>query len=345
MIVRKSPAFGAFTLVELLVVIAIVGTLIALLLPAVQAARETARKIACSNNLKQIGLAAINYEASHKVFPPGFLGSTDPADFGAFAGPKGKHQWIGVLVYLLPHLEAQPVFDRFTRTLDIGVNTYDVNYWEDEGAWIAGQARITAFLCPSLPNAPPEYMITDQIYFQPATDISILHGWGWEPEVGLGLTHYQAVAGIFGETGGEYWGDYLRDSLGVYSTRSKTSAAGIVDGMSRTLAFGEAPGTFGHNIREESTSYSGLIAGIAWAGTATLPTMFGLDLSYENNWPNPGASYETHWSYYGSLHAGEFVQFVYVDGSVHSFSKDMNPYAFDSLATMGGSEIVEIYQP
>ena len=133
-----------FTLVELLVVIGIIGVLVALLLPAVQSAREAARRNQCSNNLKQIGLAALNYNASHRVFPPGFLGSTDPKNFSASSGPKGPHQWIGVLVYLLPYMEAQSVFDRLTQTLQVGVDTYDDNYWEDENAWAAGQTTMGA---------------------------------------------------------------------------------------------------------------------------------------------------------------------------------------------------------
>lgn len=89
MIIKRSLLVRGFTLVELLVVIAVIGILVALLLPAIQAARETARRNSCSNNLKQIGLAALSYESARKVFPPGFLGSTDSTNFGT-VGPAGQ---------------------------------------------------------------------------------------------------------------------------------------------------------------------------------------------------------------------------------------------------------------
>src|SRR5262245_9168987 len=101
-----------FTLVELLVVIAIIGILIALLLPAVQAAREAARRSQCVNNLKQIALASHNFHDAKQVLPPGYLGSTSTAK------PTLDAQWIGVLPYLFPFMELGTVFDKIYSTMD-----------------------------------------------------------------------------------------------------------------------------------------------------------------------------------------------------------------------------------
>jgi prepilin-type N-terminal cleavage/methylation domain-containing protein/prepilin-type processing-associated H-X9-DG protein len=98
----QNPKCG-FTLVELLVVIAIIGILIALLLPAVQAAREAARRAQCSNNLKQIGLALLNYESANKKFPPGGLYQT---------GSGYGHSW---WVRILPYIEQGAVYEKFDQ--------------------------------------------------------------------------------------------------------------------------------------------------------------------------------------------------------------------------------------
>jgi prepilin-type N-terminal cleavage/methylation domain-containing protein len=103
----------AFTLVELLVVIAIIGVLVALLLPAVQAAREAARRSSCSNNLVQMGLAIQNYEMAHSVYPPGTIDATGPI----LNNPTGyHHSW---LVQIMPYIEEQTAYNLLDKKLSV----------------------------------------------------------------------------------------------------------------------------------------------------------------------------------------------------------------------------------
>src|SRR3954466_14848159 len=99
---RARRITSAFTLVEVLVVIAIIGTLVALLLPAVQSSREASRRFQCTNNLKQVGLALLNYESSHKLFPPGYVSQFDSS--GNDTGPG----W-GWASMILPQMEEAPI--------------------------------------------------------------------------------------------------------------------------------------------------------------------------------------------------------------------------------------------
>ena len=109
--VRRRSARG-FTLIELLVVIAIIAVLIALLLPAVQAAREAARRAQCTNNLKQLGLAVMNYESANGVFPIGSFLMPPPGDPFATAPGSGRHEH-GILIRLLPYYEQAPLYNAF----------------------------------------------------------------------------------------------------------------------------------------------------------------------------------------------------------------------------------------
>jgi prepilin-type N-terminal cleavage/methylation domain-containing protein len=128
----------AFTLVELLVVIAIIGVLVALLLPAVQAAREAARRTGCQNNLKQLGLALHNYHDAHKIFPPSAHWRTG-VDVSQRQNPSLSENWV---IMILPFVEEQNLYDRFDLT----------KYISDPVNAAARGTRLGFMACPSDPN-------------------------------------------------------------------------------------------------------------------------------------------------------------------------------------------------
>lgn len=117
---RHHQTHRGFTLVELLVVIAIIGALVSLLLPAIQSAREAARRIHCVNNLKQLGLAVLNYESAHHALPPGGIVDLNPEPnvlLGLFDPQSGKmFSWI---VLVLPFMEEQGLYNDFDFSRDI----------------------------------------------------------------------------------------------------------------------------------------------------------------------------------------------------------------------------------
>lgn len=137
MIRSTSPKRGGFTLVELLVVIAIIGVLVGLLLPAVQAAREAARRMSCGNNMKQIGLAAHNYSDTYQTLP----WNSAPGNSSHPGHPRGQWQQVSWLTAILPFMEQQPLYDSIdfntVNTMSAAVNNP------------LAQTVVPGYLCPS----------------------------------------------------------------------------------------------------------------------------------------------------------------------------------------------------
>jgi prepilin-type N-terminal cleavage/methylation domain-containing protein/prepilin-type processing-associated H-X9-DG protein len=206
---RRTSKFSpnGFTLVELLVVITIIGILIALLLPAVQTAREAARRMQCANNLKQLGLALHSYGASHGVFPPGGFSSTE----------------MGFLVMLLPQMEQQAIYDQFVFT--------DGPY-EVAGKLSNSLNLIPAYLCPSCTQQ--KSTMTGEC-------------WPLPDGVRVYATHYVGIMGPKLVDGGiqQYRIKYETETYGGLAQQgvlywdNAVSVESITDGTSNTFAVGE----------------------------------------------------------------------------------------------------------
>lgn len=353
--VTQHRARLAFTLVELLVVIAIIGILVAMLLPAVQSAREAARRTTCVNGLRQICIAALNYESTNQRMPPGYLATDtnyfDPKVAEDNPGPDGQrkyHQMTGVFTYVLPYLEASVIADEFTQELNLNVDAYDYSFTsvQSNPAWAVAQTHLSVLLCPSVPTQQPQIGYMDKVYARYAGGAHRLYSDGWQTAVGdMGRTHYLGCTGVWGWMGPTLKFDMgygnqtvSKELIGVFSTRSKTRLGQVTDGTSNTIMFGEAPGTIGSNIpAPDGTAVDGVAYSHMWSGWGTLPSSHGLNVSRENNFTGNGETYDTMWLYFGSTHPA-VAQFGFTDGSVHALSKHIDLVTFESLSTRGGGE-------
>ncbi|MGI6418213.1 MAG: DUF1559 domain-containing protein [Thermoguttaceae bacterium] len=201
---KRPVGENGFTLVELLVVIAIIGILIAILLPAVQAAREAARRMSCTNNLKQIGLALHNYEGTHRSFPPG---SSGPASSSA-PTPPYRHGWVAMT---LPWIEQDNVRKAYS---------IDASWYDPPNASVI-LIPLTVYHCPS---ADFGRTATSK---SPAFGSRSAAAWDY---ANVNLSSY--VPGYSGTANAER-------RKGVMNDREGTTIAGIIDGTSNTLMVSE----------------------------------------------------------------------------------------------------------
>ncbi len=319
---RNSSGARGFTLVELLVVIAIIGVLVALLLPAVQAAREAARRSQCQSNLKQLGLGVLNFESANQLLPEGAHHGL-PAGAGASSRKADLGNWA---IHILPYVEQQALFDQYNSGLP--------NL--DEQNLPVLRTSLSLYKCPS-DSQVPDLMVPTQL--AAAT----------EPD-GIATSSYKGISGTrWGATNGffdyvPFSRDYIkkRDFRGPFIVQGvgdldPVNIHDITDGTAQSLLIGEYATVESENLNATGTAF--------WASThsfhnlaAAMPEQFTRIADYDKCMLLIG---NKHWycdRALASLHNGGGINFAFCDGSVRAIRPEIEGELFKHLATIAGGE-------
>jgi len=303
-----------FTLVELLVVIAIIGILVALLLPAIQAAREAARRSECSNKLKQLGLAMHNYHDTHNVFPYGYLENS-----GTY--PNSLHRRTTWFQEIWPFVEQGPLYDQYME---------DTQTWVmDVPARMKG-AQLDAFQCPSDPS-------------QPAV--------GGSGDFRGNSFGFQGSYVVCTGDGIMYYGDV--DLRGMFFHGASKRFGDILDGTSNTLMASEAIARGSQNTTDGWGGAGGYWGGAPHGGygftTLEPPNSPLPDRVYsckDTNFPRAPCMSTTgtndHRNFARSYHPGG-VNATLMDASVRFITDSVDLSTYRALGTRKGKEPPEAY--
>ena len=345
---------AAFTLIELLVVIAIIAILIGLLLPAVQKVRAAAARTQCSNNLKQIALAAQLYHDTLGTYPPGLNVSPNSRAVNPPYNWPSPYQgpYTGTLAYLLPFVEQGNVYNQLPQALFLpnttapawayGYGPFDFqdpavppSRWNGTGVNYpkAANTSIKIYLCPADPgvagigvldatviNVSPPYLPG---YFVVNDWIQNIPNYGHE----LGRSNYLGVGGAFGNVDRlDAFHAQFYPFKGIYYANSQTRISEISDGTSNTLSFGEYLGGLSRTGTRPLE--------LSWMGAGWLPTKYGLAPVY-----GPQGNDYNIWMFQ-SGHTG-VVNFAFADGSVRGISQTADFNAFIAASGMADGTVFD----
>jgi len=334
MVMRK---WRGFTLIELLVVIAIIAVLIALLLPAVQQAREAARRTQCKNNLKQIGLACHNYHDTAKQFPQNYDGRPiSEMTGGPWQTGTGDFGWITMA---LPYFDQAPLYNRFNFSDNTG-STASCG-WTSQNNTTQATTIITALLCPSNPQQP-----------KLGVDVAGCSGGGTFQNQQVGRTDYTGNLGfisgdwrscIVGDGGNipltksgnetvgivlDAWGEansqrYLQSMNGCFSFMGTCKVSDITDGTSNTILVMEDHHWSVGKARPDQNA-----GDVGWAGSMQVSTAANLvnqNYGYNDSHKCHGIS---------STHVGG-AHILMADGSVRFITENIGLQTLQAIATRG----------
>lgn len=310
---RQIQDRRGFTLIELLVVIAIIAILVALLLPAVQQAREAARRSSCKNNMKQLGLAMHNYHDVHGVFPPGYIAP------GAGCNTQGSPNILNHTGFqmMLPFLEQAPLYDKYNFSNPSGKSLYN----NDGNCTLAAPTtdqllvaknQLPVFACPSDPGNP----------------IGTQNAGTFAKGLGAKRTNYGFVAGHGYQSSS--WGNESQSTKGVFGSNASASFRDITDGTSNTVAICETP-----NIKKSTELWNGpfwdTYSYVSWINLKQgINTDADSVAAGVNVARNGGASFHT-----GGMH------FLLCDGSVRFVSENADQISvINALITISGGEVI-----